>query len=56
MNWNIQFIPDGDGTTVKIEIKFKEEADLHKIAEMGFEEGFTAALMNLQELFEAGKV
>lgn len=56
MNWNIQFIPDGNGTTVQIEIKFKEVADLNKIVEMGFEEGFTAALMNLQDLFDAGKV
>ena len=56
MNWNIQFVPDGNGTTVQIEIQFTKDTDLQKILDMGFEEGFTAALVNLQEMFEAEKV
>lgn len=50
MNWNNHFESDGAGTKVTVEITFSSEADLHKIMEMGFESGFTAALGNLDEL------
>jgi len=56
MNWNTRFVPDGNGTIVQIEITVKQEADLLKIIEMGFDEEFTAALVNLEEMFEAKKV
>ena len=52
MEWKCEFNKTNSGTTVKIEISFSSEADLNKIVEMGFEEGFTSALTNLDELFE----
>jgi uncharacterized protein YndB with AHSA1/START domain len=50
MQWRNQFAPNNGGTKVTVEIIFKSEADLQKIMEMGFEEGFTAALGNLDTL------
>ena len=52
MNWKNVFSKTGTGTKVVVEISFKEEADIQKILEMGFEEGFTAALGNLDDLLE----
>lgn len=50
MNWKTQFSVSPAGTKVEIEITYASEADLLKIAEMGFEEGFTAAHGNLDRL------
>lgn len=50
MHWNNQFTAIPGGTRVTVEITFKSEANLHKILEMGFQEGFTAAHGNLDEL------
>ncbi|WP_276501900.1 SRPBCC family protein [Terrimonas pollutisoli] len=50
MYWTNVFSKTADGTTVKVEISFDTEAGLEKILELGFEEGFTAALGNLDEL------
>lgn len=50
MYWSNVFNQTGEGTTVKVEIRFDTEAGLEKILELGFEEGFTAALGNLDEL------
>jgi uncharacterized protein YndB with AHSA1/START domain len=50
MLWKNEFIKTGSGTRVEVEITFDNEADLHKILEMGFQEGFAAALGNLDEL------
>jgi len=50
MNWKNVFLPSEGGTRVEVEINFDHEKDLHKILEMGFESGFTAALGNLDEL------
>jgi len=47
MKWKNSFQSTGDATTVTIEILFAKQEDLGKIMEMGFEEGFTAALSNL---------
>lgn len=52
MEWMCEFTGTGSGTSVKVELTFAKEADLEKIVEMGFEEGFTSALGNLDELFE----
>ncbi|PSR54519.1 ATPase [Adhaeribacter arboris] len=51
MHWKNEFNSISSGTKVEIEISFTDEADMTKILEMGFEEGFTAALGNLDELF-----
>lgn len=50
MHWKNTFIEKGNTTNVEIEITFKKVEDLHKIIEMGFEEGFKSGLSNLDEL------
>ena len=50
MRWNNRFIDLGDRTTVLVELSFDNEADMEKILEMGFSEGFTAAHGNLDKL------
>jgi uncharacterized protein YndB with AHSA1/START domain len=50
MHWNCYFSPSDLGTKVSVEVSFKSEADLEKIVEMGFKEGFTAAHGNLDEV------
>lgn len=52
MHWKCIFNESTTGTSLQIDITFKEEADIAKIVEMGFEKGFTAALTNLDELLE----
>ena len=47
MNWNNKFIDKGDSTVVNIDISFDNPEDLQKIIEMGFKEGFTMGLENL---------
>lgn len=54
MHWVNEFMPVNEGTKVKVTISFASEADLEKIIEMGFEEGFTAAHGNLDELLKTG--
>jgi uncharacterized protein YndB with AHSA1/START domain len=53
MNWKVVFNKKGAGTLVDVEITFNSEADLEKIVEMGFKEGFAAAHNNLDELLAA---
>jgi uncharacterized protein YndB with AHSA1/START domain len=50
MHWENEFKPVGSQTKVVIDITFASEADLEKIIEMGFKEGFAAAHRNLDEL------
>lgn len=52
MQWKVQFSPSAIGTKVEVEITFASEADLLKIAELGFEEGFTMAHGNLDKLLK----
>lgn len=55
MYWVVKFTPSGDSTLVRAEITFPSQQDLEKILEMGFEEGFTSAHGNLDELLASGK-
>jgi len=48
--WVNKFSPSGDETKVEIEITFKSLADMDKIIQTGFEEGFAAGHRNLDEL------
>ncbi|HEX5024480.1 MAG TPA: SRPBCC domain-containing protein [Agriterribacter sp.] len=48
--WTNQFNEASGATVVTVEIKYDKLADLEKYIEMGFKEGFTAALENLDEL------
>lgn len=50
MEWENHFQPSPNGTRVEVQIQFASEADLLKIAEMGFQEGFTMAHENLDRL------
>lgn len=52
--WNKGFAAKGEATTVDIEIRFDSEADLQTIIGMGFKEGFSMGMGNLDELL-AGK-
>lgn len=49
MHWKNDFRASRDGTEVLVELSFKEIGDLEKVIEMGFEQGFQAALGNLDE-------
>ena len=53
MHWEVRFNPIAYGTRVEIEINFDSEADMEKIVEMGFKEGFAAAHNNLDELLSS---
>ena len=48
--WKNVFTQDGSSTTVHVQVEYDSVEDLEKIIEMGFEEGFTSALINLDEL------
>jgi len=50
--WTNSFSGNGETTTVDIVITYEDLADLEKILEMGFKEGFTMGLGNLDELLE----
>lgn len=50
MNWKVEFNKADQRTKVNVEIAFTTEADLEKIIEMGFKEGFAMAHSNLDEL------
>jgi uncharacterized protein YndB with AHSA1/START domain len=50
MYWNKQFSEGNDGTDIRIEITFDTDSDMEAIIKMGFQEGFTAGLVNLDEL------
>lgn len=48
--WSVEFNDGKDSTMVNIEIRFDSLKDLEKYIEMGFREGFTASLENLDGL------
>lgn len=50
--WNNRFNENGDNTTVNITIQFASLNDLEKIVEMGFKEGFTMGLEQLDKLLQ----
>jgi PhnB protein len=51
--WTNQFTESKETTTVNITITYQQLTDLEKIIELGFKEGFTAALENLDQYLEA---
>lgn len=53
MTWEVRFLPSTTGTRVEVLISFAQEADLLKIVELGFEQGFTMAHENLDHLLTA---
>ena len=53
MYWKNDFQSTSTGAKVVVELSFDSEADLEKIVAMGFKEGFTMGLGNLDELLAA---
>lgn len=51
--WENTFINQGNETTVHVLLTFDKLEDLEKIVEMGFKEGFTAGLENLDQYIAA---
>lgn len=54
--WTNVFQENKATTTVRITIKYESLTDLEKIIELGFKEGFTMALGNLDEYFQEQRV
>ncbi len=50
MYWKCEFMAEESRTKVTVTITADNSSDLEKIMEMGFEEGFTSALGNLDSL------
>ena len=50
MHWNCAFNATDHGTLVRVVISFNSTEDLEKITQMGFKEGFTMGLDQLDEL------
>jgi uncharacterized protein YndB with AHSA1/START domain len=50
--WETTFTSRAETTIVKMELSFDSEEDLDKIIEMGFKEGFSSSLENLDEVLE----
>lgn len=54
--WSVDFEPANDSTTtVTVHIKHEKFEDIQTIIEMGFKEGFTMALENLDEVIDNQK-
>lgn len=51
--WTVTFEAQGEHTVVNIQLQYQALADLEKILELGFKEGFSAALENLDQYIEA---
>ena len=55
MNWENNFNAQDGSTVVRVQIGFNSEEDLEKITAMGFKEGFTQGLDQLEELLASNK-
>ncbi|MEZ4841716.1 MAG: SRPBCC domain-containing protein [Flavobacteriaceae bacterium] len=53
VKWRNEFVADDDTCIVHINIQFDQLEDLQTIIEMGFKEGFTAGLENLDQYIES---
>jgi uncharacterized protein YndB with AHSA1/START domain len=51
-HWDFTFIEEGERTKVKITIYNESLARMEKMIEMGFKEGYTASMQNLDALLE----
>lgn len=52
-NWDVQFTAQGEQTMVNVTLNFDKLEDLEGIIQMGFKEGFLAAMENLDEFIRA---
>jgi uncharacterized protein YndB with AHSA1/START domain len=55
-NWLQQFRQTSNGTTVTVVLTFASEASMEKIIAMGFQQGFTMGLSNLDEYLSRQRV
>ncbi|RDC65952.1 SRPBCC family protein [Adhaeribacter pallidiroseus] len=55
-NWYNQFSESGEMTLVTITITYDNFSDLETVIQMGFKEGFTMGLENLDDLLASGQV
>lgn len=53
VKWSNSFKPEGDSTVVNVEMDFESLQDLEAIISMGFREGFTMGMENLDEYIKA---
>jgi len=53
VKWHNEFVSKGDTSVVHINIQFDQLEDLETIIKMGFKEGFTAGLENLDQYIES---
>jgi uncharacterized protein YndB with AHSA1/START domain len=51
-NWDYNFSAQGERTVVRITIYNESQARMEKMIEMGFREGFTVSMQNLEALLE----
>lgn len=54
--WLVEFEPEGSHTFVTIETKYESTEDLETILGMGFQEGFTTALLQLDKYLQQEKL
>nr|2LF2_A Chain A, Uncharacterized protein [Cytophaga hutchinsonii ATCC 33406] len=54
-NWDMRFIDKGEITEVQYHISYDDVAQLEATIQMGFKEGITMAMENLDELLVSGK-
>ena len=50
--WSVSFSSVGENTLIDVVIRHESLSDLEKYIEMGFREGFTSALENLDEILD----
>lgn len=55
LHWKNSFNEENGITTVYIDIKFDSQAAVDEILKMGFKEGFTMGLQNLEDLLKSSK-
>lgn len=55
MHWNNEFQASGAITTITVTVTFWSDTDMQKIIEMGFEQGFSMGLDNLDVLLTSQK-
>ena len=48
--WKVEFLPEADNTRVDIVLRYEKLSDLEMVIEMGFREGFTQGLDQLEAL------
>lgn len=53
VRWDNRFLARGEGTVVRMELGFDSFSDLEALIQMGFKEGFTAGMENLDHFIAA---